>query len=106
MNGLNDTARFLFAGIIGYQLLMTLILGWCLDIRDAFFEIRLHTLSTTFLIFLYGDCGFSPIFIIMTIITIIIIGIQFYNDPRDTHPGSIINIIKGRNTFGYDPNRC
>jgi len=106
MNGLNDTARFLFAGIVGYQLLMTLILGWCLDIRDAFFEIRLRTTFIAFLIFLYGCGGFSPIFIIMAVITIVVLGIQFYNDPRDTHPGSIINIIKERNTLGCDSSRC
>lgn len=106
MNGLNDTARFLFAGIISYQLLMTLILGWYLDIRDAFFEIRLRNTLLAFLIFLYGCDGFSPMFIIMGIITIVVLGIQFYDDPHDTHPGSLIDIIKGRNTLGCDSSRC
>lgn len=105
MNGLN-VACFLFIGIVSYQLLMTLILGWCIDIRDAFFEVRLRNTLLAFLIFLYCCGGFSPMFIIMAVIAIVVLGVQFYDDPRDTHPGSLINIIKGRNTLGCDSSRC
>lgn len=102
MNELNNIARFLFSGIIGYHILFTLISGWYLDIRDAFFQVRLITEFVAFMIFLYGCDKFSIIFISISVITIVVIGTQFYNDPHDTYPGSFYNIFRNHNTLGFN----